>query len=75
MLDAATRAKLQKRLEEAEDAQHTLAIGGQAKVFVDQNGERVEYASATALGLTKYIFTLKAQLGLLNTAGPVQPWM
>lgn len=73
-MDAAKRALLTKRLEEAEQALHDVTIGGAARVFVDQNGERIEYGPASAINLNKYIWGLKLQLGLVRS-GPIQPWM
>jgi Spy/CpxP family protein refolding chaperone len=35
------RAALEANLADARAAYHQLAIGGQARVIVDQNGERV----------------------------------
>ncbi len=59
----------QDRLTEAEDALHALVIGRSARVFVDQNGERIEYTSINRAGLVTYIDSLKAELGIL-TDGP-----
>lgn len=66
-------ALLQKRLKEAESAFHELMLGQVARVFVDQNGERVEYAAANAERLRAYITSLKVDLGIpLNIAGPLR---
>jgi len=72
MADTAT---LTKWLAEAEKSYHMLATGMQAKVFVDQNGERIEYNSASLAQLAKYINELKRQLGLLTVTGPLNVWM
>jgi hypothetical protein len=69
------RAILEKRLAEAEDSYHALMMGRSLKVFVDQNGERVEYSGSTALQLSKYIAELKRQLGLTAGSGPLNVWM
>lgn len=74
MLTPERRALLTERLEAAEDAQFQLVTGGQARVFVDQNGERIEYSASNMSNLTKYIFLLKLQLGF-QVSGPAQPWM
>lgn len=61
----------------AEKAWHELNIGGAVRVFVDQNGERVEYAAANRAGLRSYILELKIALGLpTGISGPmrVHPW-
>jgi hypothetical protein len=61
-----------KRLAEAEQAWHDLQIGTQARVFVDQNGERIEYNPATRAGLRGYIMELRAALGLPpGSVGPL----
>jgi hypothetical protein len=70
-------AQLQTWLTEAENAYHSVVIGGSVTVVVDQNGERVEYSRANALSLQKYIATLKAQINALRgvavTGGPLRP--
>mgnify|MGYP003145228815 CR=1 FL=1 len=60
MADTAT---LQARLTEAEEKYHELALGGSVRVFVDQNGERIEYTAANRQELRNYILSLRAQLG------------
>lgn len=66
-------AALQKRLKEAEASYHELMLGQVARVFVDQNGERVEYAAANAERLRAYITSLKIELGIpLNIVGPLR---
>lgn len=69
------RAVLLQRLKEAEESYHALMMGRSLKVFVDQNGERVEYSGSTALQLSKYIAELKRQLGLTGASGPLNVWM
>lgn len=68
------RALLSKRLEAAEEAQFQYATGAQARVFVDQNGERIEFAAMSPTQLTKFIYLLKIELGLA-ISGPAEPWM
>lgn len=68
------RQKLEKRLEQAEHALHELLTGESVRVFVDQNGERIEYAAGNAVRLQSYIQNLKLQLGKLRIAGPLTPW-
>lgn len=68
------RAVLETRLTEAENAYHQLAMGQAARVFVDQNGERIEYVAANANRLQTYITSLKYQLGVQRIAGPMQIW-
>ena len=71
-------AQLQARLVEAQNAYHTVMLGGGVTVVVDQNGERVEYGRANATALAKYIATLQAQinslLGVAVTGGPLRPF-
>lgn len=70
------RAMISANLKEAEDAYHKLRMGSQPRVFVDQNGERVEFAVANADRLRAYIMEMKGQLGLPSgIIGPAQPWM
>lgn len=70
------KVKLKKRLDDAEDAYHKLRTGAQARIFVDQNGERVEFAVANADRLRAYILELKGQLGLpTGIIGPLNAWM
>ena len=68
-LTAEQRQVLVTRLGEAETAFHELQLGIQARVFVDQNGERVEYTAARRNELATYIFGLKSQLGLITRTG------
>lgn len=71
----ATRVQIEKWLSEAEDSYHALATGQAAAVFVDQNGERVEYNKVDMSRLRLYIDDLKRQLGLAKVGGPFRPWM
>lgn len=71
-------AQLQIWLTEAQNAYHTVMLGGGVTVVVDQNGERIEYSRANATSLAKYIATLQAQinslLGVAVTGGPLRPF-
>lgn len=71
----ASRAQLQAWLDDAELAYHNIQTGQAVKVFVDQNGERVEYSSGSSLRLVAYIDGLKRQLGLLETCGPLRVFL
>lgn len=53
---------LQQHLEEARSAYHLLNTGRMARVFVDQNGERVEFTVANRTGLYNYIKQLEAKV-------------
>lgn len=57
-------------LAAAEAAYNNLMIGGAVRVTVDQNGERVEFTSANAERLEKYIRQLQRDLGLIPYARP-----
>lgn len=75
MLTETRRLVLEQRLSAAEDAWHKLNLGQLARVFVDQNGERVEYTAATREGLRTYIAQLQAELaggGPNNYPGPFE---
>jgi hypothetical protein len=72
MADIAT---LTAWLAEAEQAYHNLNMGLQAKVVVDQNGERIEYNASTRGQLFSYIQDLKRQLGVGTAGSPLQVWM
>lgn len=64
----------QQLLDDAKAKYHALLTGTAAKVFVDQNGERIEYVQANANRLAGYIQMLERQLGTV-TSGPMQVWM
>lgn len=49
----------QMLLLEAREAYHALNTGTLARVFVDQNGERVEYNSTNRQALANYIRELE----------------
>lgn len=66
----ATRDQKLAWLAEAEQAYHKLNMGQRARVFVDQNGERIEYDGATRGQLLSYINELKRDLGLTSIPGP-----
>lgn len=70
------RVILTTRLEDARQAYHQLATGQQARVIVDQNGERVEFAVANKGMLHTYIMSLESQLAVVPAAmrgiGPAQ---
>lgn len=64
-----------ERLADAESALHQLIIGGGTRVYVDQNGERVEYFKADTAKLRAYIMELKLALGLVDAPRPLNVWM
>ena len=62
-----------EKLVDAESALHELNVGRSARVFVDQNGERVEYTAANRADLRKYIQELKAKIsGTSVVGGPLR---
>lgn len=73
-LTTAEIATLTARLSEAETAYHKLLTGTSARVFVDQNGERVEYTAANRQALSAYIQELKRLLGRRESRGPMSVW-
>ena len=72
--DPAELAILRAQLVLAEEAYFQLITGGQPKVFVDQNGERIEYHGGSAQKLAAYIALLKAKIGT-GCLGPLNIWM
>lgn len=62
-------------LTEARTALHNLTIGGQARTYVDQNGERVEFTAANAGRLRAYIAELEIALGKKTICGPMHVGM
>jgi hypothetical protein len=67
--DPVTAAALQTQLDEAVKAYHELMTNQAARVVVDMNGQRVEFAVGNASRLNSYILQLKQQLGL-NVTDP-----
>lgn len=51
-----------QRLSDAKAAFHSLVTGQQARVVVDQNGQRVEFTAANRETLAAYIQTLNAKV-------------
>lgn len=60
-------------LTDAESAYNKLMSGQQTRVYVDQNGERVEYSMQKASDLKAYIAYLRNILGkpILGVVGPL----
>jgi hypothetical protein len=50
------------RLEQARAARHKLITGQMARVFMDQNGERVEFTQTNIANLDRYIRELEAEV-------------
>lgn len=62
------RTMYEGRLADANMAYHSLMTGTQARVVVDQNGERVEFTSANRAALYNYILGLQSILGIVPIA-------
>ena len=62
-------------LADAKSALHDLLVGRSARVFVDQNGERIEYTAANRGALRTYVQELEqaiaAEQGTKKT-GPLR---
>lgn len=63
----------QERLAQAESAYHDLMTGSATKVFVDQNGERVEFIAAKKSDLYSYIQQLRGSVAP-NTVNVPRPF-
>lgn len=66
-------AALELKISQAETEYHALVTGNKPRVFVDQNGERVEFVAANRGVLLQYIQSLKSQLPDAEVFGYVQP--
>ena len=64
-----TISVLKSRLADAEDALHNLETGQRVSVFVDQNGERVEYQAANSSKLRTYIAELNRRINAATRRG------
>lgn len=60
-----------QRLRDAEKALHDLVMGQQAQVFIDQNGERVEFTPTTVPRLRAYVRELSTVLGKVPLSGAI----
>jgi len=60
----------QQQLDAAREAYHNLITGKQARVVVDQNGERVEFAATSASRLLAYIKSLEAECAAATSGRP-----
>lgn len=63
---------LQQQLDDAKTQYHLLITGQQARVFVDQNGERVEYTAANRASLLAYIERLERAISSTKNSGPMR---
>lgn len=62
---------LKQRLADAQQAYHDLMTGGSARVFVDQNAERIEYTAANKNNLWAYMNGLMAEICRLDPTDPL----
>jgi hypothetical protein len=60
-----------EKLADAKTQYHLLVTGQQAKVYVDQNGERVEFTTANRGALLAYIQKLEREVNSARP-GPMQ---
>lgn len=65
---------LQQRIDAAKAAYHDLLTGKQARVVVDQNGERVEFTQANRQALKAYIKELEEEQAGTSKKGPMKVW-
>lgn len=63
-------ATISQQLMEAKEARHNLVTGRLARVFMDQNGERVEFVATNIAQLDNYIRTLEAAVGTSRYSTP-----
>ena len=68
-----TTLTTQQKLDAAEAALHLHLTTGAVRVFVDQNGERLEYSVPSAARLRGYILELQTSLGIAPTIQPLTP--
>lgn len=66
-----TLSECQALLTEARAAHHSLMTGTRARVIVDQNGQRVEFANSNRADLASYILQLESQCGCAVGAVPM----
>lgn len=67
---------LQQKLDDAKAAYHKLMTGVSARVYVDQNSERVEFTAINASKLAAYIQQLTVELaneGRPASCNPYKP--
>lgn len=62
-----------KRLSNAKDALERVMTGQQARVVVDQNGEKVEFSAINLPRLQAYIGSLENQLAACMGCGSSTP--
>lgn len=73
-LTAEQRAEMTTDLAQAKAALKEILMGNKAKVVVDQNGERVEFAAANVDRLRAWIFEMDLALGNKTVTGPMNFW-
>lgn len=77
---AADIPALEAWLGEARTARHEIATGTKVSVWMDQNGERIEYSRANMSTLQAYIAELEATItqlkaGRTTSCAPLTFWM
>ena len=73
-LTAEQRAEMTTDLAQAKAALKEILMGNKAKVVVDQNGERVEFAAANVDRLRAWIFEMDLAWGNKTVTGPMSCW-
>ena len=68
------RAAMLVDLADAKAALKEILMGNKAKVVVDQNGERVEFAAANVDRLRAWITEMEYRLGLCRGGKPMRFW-
>lgn len=71
-IDEQQCALARQRLIDAYEAYNKLSSGKQARVFVDQNGERVEYKTTDRGKLASYIAELRYKIDPTSQSGPME---
>jgi hypothetical protein len=66
---------LQEQLDDARAKYHLVVTGQNARVYVDQSGERIEYSVTNSARLALYIRDLERRLGVPSTTGPGVVWL
>ena len=59
----AEKASIQTEVKRLQKAYVETLVNGQVRVFVDQNGERIEYGAGNRALLLQYINSLLASIG------------
>lgn len=72
-MDTAAVAAIRLQLADARSAYHSLMTGTRVQLFLDQNGEKVQYTTATRADLYSYIQELQSKLPCDDPDAPIWP--